>query len=138
MASIKVISSTPQSFENSLNFQWRESTISRIRTLCVRLERDLGFSVTEEQAVLWMLKKADISFCESFDFDVEAEKLYTGKAGGKIFAIKYVREHTGWGLKESKDYVEAKWGSEEEKRRAAYALEQCKSWPIKPLVPNQN
>lgn len=35
---------------------------------------------------------------------------YARKTNNKILAIKAIRTATGWGLKDSKDFVEALWG----------------------------
>lgn len=50
---------------------------------------------------------ADVDISRTPAADLATQVRYMLAEGKKIAAIKYVREQTGWGLKEAKDYVES-------------------------------
>lgn len=77
-----------------------------------KLGRDLGFELTEDQQVLWLLKQ--VGFDANRDIDnlpleaiTECEQFMARCE--KINAIKLIRSVTGFGLKDAKDLVERRW-----------------------------
>lgn len=89
-----------------MTVDFADTTYRRIDVLARKLSDEFGFDVTPEQAVLWMLKRADVPLSVT-PWEREAEALC--RSGEKIVAIKLVREKTGMGLKDAKDLVERRW-----------------------------
>lgn len=92
----------------------------RLDALAVELTEKLGFDVSPENAIGWLLQqvrpvtKPVVTLPDPNEgmspMDIEARDLV--RQGKKIHAIKLVRERTGMGLKEAKDYVESRWWME--------------------------
>jgi ribosomal protein L7/L12 len=104
----------------------------RVNTMLTQLQAkltlELGFDITPDQTVAWMLKQQGMSAMaqcavrtpkgllqmgpDSTSTMVLADVLECERlamSGQKIMAIKHVREKTQWGLKDAKEFVERWW-----------------------------
>ncbi len=112
MAKFKTIGKTP---ENEI-VNVSEPVYDLIVQLSEKLADDLGFYVTHSQALAWLLnvkagalpetmRPAEVPALDRIASDLK-DLMSVGK---KIDAIKLVRQVSGMGLKESKEYVEKHW-----------------------------
>lgn len=102
----EVFLNTDEVFLNGL--QLSNGVMVKLQRKQVELEQSFGFVPTLEQTIAYLLRDVPAALTEPEWHALVKDHM---RAGQKIHAIKVVREKTGMGLREAKEFVEDKWTS---------------------------